>query len=532
MTEVLLLVVAVLLCLACGAFVAAEFSLTTVERADLERAAERGERGAASALKAVRELTFQLSGAQLGITVTNLVVGMLAEPSIAVLLSGPVEALGASPQVASSLALVIGTALSTVVLMVIGELVPKNWAISSPLAVAKVVAPPQRVFSAAFRPLIGHLNNTANRILRRLGLEPTEELASARSPQELVALARHSAREGALEADTADLFVRTLGLAGLTAENVMTPRVQVTALDAQATAEDVANATRATGLSRFPVYQGTLDAVVGIAHIKDVLAVPADLRPRRPVSELMREPLLVPETLTVDRLLDRLSGKRTMAVVIDEYGGTAGVVTLEDIVEEVVGEVRDEHDPHETPDLARAGEDADARALWSADGAARTDQLEAIGLRVPEGPYETLAGLIASDLGRIPAVGDTIELTGWQLDVIDASGRRAARVLLHAPQASRDDAVDGDADAPAPGRFRRGGSGGSGGSGGESGGTDSTHDPSGLDEPGGSGASQESRSPQDSQDSQESQGSRGSRGSHGPRRSRRSRRSDEGRAGR
>ncbi|WP_411070492.1 hemolysin family protein [Streptomyces sp. cmx-4-25] len=433
MTEVLLLLLALLLSLACGAFVAAEFSLTTVERGELEAAVKRGERGAAGALKAVRSLTFQLSGAQLGITVTNLVVGMLAEPSVAALIKGPVEALGLSPSVASSVALVLGTALSTVVLMVVGELVPKNWAISSPLAVAKVVATPQRLFTAAFRPLISHLNNTANRILRRLGMEPTEELASARSPQELVALARHSAKEGALEADTAELFVRTLNLAELTAENVMTPRVQVTALEVQATAEDVANATRATGLSRFPVYRNSLDAVVGIAHIKDVLVIPAAERPRRPIGEMLREPLLVPETLTVDRLLDRLSGKQTMAVVIDEYGGTAGVVTLEDIVEEVVGEVRDEHDPHETPDLARAGEDTEGRALWSADGAVRTDQLGTIGLRVPDGPYETLAGVVAHELGRIPAVGDGVELAGWRLDVVDASGRRAARVLLHAP---------------------------------------------------------------------------------------------------
>ncbi|MFJ1593839.1 hemolysin family protein [Kitasatospora albolonga] len=433
MTEVLLLLVALLLCVACGAFVAAEFSLTTVERGELERAAERGERGAASALKAVRSLTFQLSGAQLGITVTNLVIGMLAEPSIARLIRSPVEAAGLPPAAASTLALVIGTALSTVVLMVVGELVPKNWAISSPLAVARAVATPQRVFTAVFRPFIGHLNNTANRIVRRLGLEPTEELASARSPQELVALARHSAKEGALEADTAELFVRTLNLAELTAENVMTPRVQVTALDMRATAEDVANATRATGLSRFPVYRGSLDTVVGVAHIKDVLAVPADERPRTRVSEMLREPLLVPETLTVDRLLDQLSGKLAMAVVIDEYGGTAGVVTLEDIVEEVVGEVRDEHDPHETPDLAAAGEDADGRTLWSADGAARTDQLRRIGLRVPEGPYETLAGLVAAELGRIPTVDDTVELAGWRIDVVDATGRRAARALLHAP---------------------------------------------------------------------------------------------------
>ncbi|MFF4395310.1 hemolysin family protein [Streptomyces sp. NPDC001480] len=433
MTEVLLLLVAVLLSLACGAFVAAEFSLTTVERGELERAAQRGERGAVGALKAVRSLTFQLSGAQLGITVTNLVVGMLSEPSIATLLAGPLRALGISQSAANSVALVVGTALSTVFLMVVGELVPKNWAISSPLAMAKRVGNPQRWFSAAFRPFITHLNNTANRVVRRLGVEPAEELASARGPQELAALARHSAKEGALEPDTAELFVRTLNLADLTAENVMTPRVQVVALDVQATCQDVANATRATGLSRFPVYRDSLDSVVGSAHIKDVLAVPAEQRTHRSVAQLMREPLLVPESLTVDRLLDRLSGKNTMAVVIDEYGGTAGVVTLEDIVEEVVGEVRDEHDPHETPDLAPAGADEQGRALFSADGATRTDQLARVGLRVPDGPYETLAGLVARSLGRIPENGDHVEVAGWQLDVVDDSGHRAARVLLHAP---------------------------------------------------------------------------------------------------
>jgi CBS domain containing-hemolysin-like protein len=435
MTEVLLLGVALLLTLACGVFVAAEFSLTTVERGELERAAERGERGAAGALKAVRHLTFQLSGAQLGITVTNLVVGMLAKPSIAELLRGPLEAAGVTGAAVEGIALVLGTAVSTVVLMVVGELVPKNWAISRPLPVARRVGSFQRGFSAAFRPFISNLNNTANRVIRALGMEPTEELASARGPQELVALARHSAKEGALEADTAELFVRSLNLAGLTAQHVMTPRVQVTALELSATAEDVANASRATGLSRFPVYRGGLDTVVGTAHIKDVVAVPAADRPHRPVAALLREPLLVPETLTVDRLLDRLSARRSMAVVIDEYGGTAGVVTLEDIVEEVVGEVRDEHDPYETPDLAPAGEDADGRPRWDADGSARTDRLAAIGLRVPEGPYETLAGLIATELGRIPAEGDSLEVSGWRLDVIDATGRRAARVMLHGPPA-------------------------------------------------------------------------------------------------
>ncbi|MBB1252980.1 hemolysin family protein [Streptomyces alkaliterrae] len=450
MLELVLLTVALLLTLACGVFVAAEFSLTTVERSTLEQAVRERQPGAASALKAVRSLTFQLSAAQLGITVTGLLIGMLAESSIAALLSGPLGAFGLPERAATSTALVLGVLISTVVLMVVGELVPKNWAISSPLPVARRIATPQRLFATAFRPLIRHLNNTANRTVRRMGLEPTEELASARSPQELVALARHSAREGVLEADSAELFVRTLHLSELTAENVMTPRVQVTALEVQASAEDVANATRATGLSRFPVYRESLDTVVGVVHIKDVLAVPAELRPRQNVLELLREPLLVPESLTVDRLLDRLSEARSLAVVIDEYGGTAGVVTLEDIVEEVVGDVRDEHDPQEAPYLAPLGADEEGHELFDADGATRTDQLEAIGLRAPEGPYETLAGLVATELGRIPVEGDTLEVAGWRIEVVDAAGRRVSRARLTAPPSSPADADD-DADG-GPGR--------------------------------------------------------------------------------
>jgi CBS domain containing-hemolysin-like protein len=461
MTEALLVAVALLLTFVCGVFVAAEFSLTTIERGGLERAAREGERGAAAALAAVRTLTIQLSGAQLGITATGLIIGMLAPASVAKLLRGPLRAAGLSASAASSAALVLGTTASTVALMVIGELVPKNWAISRPLPVAKAVAGPQRAFSAAFGPLIRHLNNSANRVLRRMGLEPTEELASARGPKELRALARHSAKEGALEADTAELFVRTIGLADLTAQNVMTPRVQVTALEARATAEDVANATRATGRSRFPVYRGTLDAVIGTVHIKDVLAVAADRRPRLPVTELLREPLLVPESLTVDRLLDRFSRSRSMAVVIDEYGGTAGVATLEDIVEEVVGEVHDEHDPQELPDLLFVREDSQGRRAYDADGATRTeDRLERIGLHAPDGPYETLAGLIAQRLGRIPEAGDTMELDGWRIEVTDATGHRAARARLVSPPSPGGAAAGPDGaggGATGRGRAERGG---------------------------------------------------------------------------
>ncbi|WAX77198.1 hemolysin family protein [Streptomyces sp. KMM 9044] len=432
MTEVLLLLLALLLTLACAVFVAAEFSLTTVERSDLERACEAGERGAESALKAVRRLTLQLSGAQLGITVTSLVIGMLAEPSLATLLRGPLREVGLGAA-ASSVATVLGVVVSTVVLMVVGELVPKNWAISRPLAVAKVVAGPQRGFTAAFGPFIRHLNGTANRFVRRIGMEPTEELASARSSEELVALARHSAAEGALEEDAADLFVRTLHLSELTAENVMTPRVDVKALEVHATAADAANLTHATGLSRFPVYRDSLDEVVGTVHIRDVLALEPERRAVTPVTEPVTEPLLVPDSLTADRLLERLRATRTMAVVIDEYGGTAGVATVEDIVEEVVGEVRDEHDPLETPDLVPAPATGDGRAAWEADGSVRIDQLAGIGLTAPDGPYETVAGLIATRLGRIPAEGDALTLDGWRLDVLELEHHRADRVRITEP---------------------------------------------------------------------------------------------------
>ncbi|WP_449349326.1 hemolysin family protein [Streptomyces shaanxiensis] len=427
MTEILLLLTALLLTLACAVFVAAEFSLTTVERGDLERAAEAGERGAEGALKAVRRLTFQLSGAQLGITVTSLVIGMLAEPSLAALLRGPLEGIGLGGA-ASPVATALGVALSTVVLMVVGELVPKNWAISRPLAVAKVVAGPQSAFTAVFGPFIRHLNNTANAVVRRFGLEPAEELASARSPEELVALAEHSAAEGALEADSAELFVRTLHLGELTAENVMTPRVDVKALEAHATAADAANLTHATGLSRFPVYRDTLDEVIGTVHIRDVLALEPGKRAVTPVTDLATAPLLVPDSLTADRLLERLRATRTMAVVIDEYGGTAGVATVEDIVEEVVGEVRDEHDPVEMPDLRPAGPGA-----WEAEGSVRVDRLTGIGLTAPEGPYETVAGLVATRLARIPAKGDDLDLDGWRLEVLDVDHHRADLIRITEP---------------------------------------------------------------------------------------------------
>ncbi|MDK0518351.1 hemolysin family protein [Streptomyces sp. ML-6] len=428
-TPLLLLSAAFLLILANGFFVAAEFGLVTVERPDAERAAAEGDRRARTVVEALRELSFQLSGTQLGITITSLVVGMLAEPALAQLLDGPLTATGLPDGAVPGISVVIGMLVASAVQMVIGELVPKNWAVSRPLQVARFVAGPQHRFSAVFRPVISLLNTVANRLVRLLGVEPTEELASARTPGELVSLARHSAEAGTLEQDTADLFVRTLSLAGLTAQHVMTPRVKVSALQSSATAADVLNLTRATGLSRFPVYRERIDEVVGMVHLKDALAVPAADRLRTPAGRIAVLPLLVPETLPVEQLLQRLRNEQPIAVVVDEYGGTAGVVTLEDIIEELVGEVRDEHDAEgaDRPELVPAAPE-EGRPAWDVEGSCRVLSLRRIGLDVPDGPYETVAGLVADLLGRIPAPGDRAELPGWRLSVRQVGHYRAERV--------------------------------------------------------------------------------------------------------
>ncbi|MFG2592758.1 hemolysin family protein [Streptomyces sp. NPDC048438] len=439
-TPLLLLLAAFLLILANGFFVAAEFGLVTVERPDAERAAAEGDRRARTVVAALRELSFQLSGTQLGITITSLVVGMLAEPALAQLLAGPLTATGLPEGAVPGVSVVIGMLFASAVQMVIGELVPKNWAVSRPLQVARFVAGPQHRFSTVLRPVITALNTVANRLVRLLGVEPTDELASARTPGELVSLARHSAEAGTLEQDTADLFVRTLSLAGLTAQHVMTPRVKVSALQTSATAADVLNLTRATGLSRFPVYQDRIDEVVGMVHLKNALAVPSQDRLRTPVSRIAVAPLLVPETLPVEQLLKRLRSEQPIAVVVDEYGGTAGVVTLEDIIEELVGEVRDEHDVEgaDRPELTPVVAD-DGRAGWDVEGSTRVLTLRRIGLDVPEGPYETVAGLVADLLGRIPAPGDRAELPGWRISVRQVGHYRAERVrfvrLTDIPQA-------------------------------------------------------------------------------------------------
>lgn len=432
MTGILLSVLGLVavVALTAGTFiaVAAEFSLTALERSTVERhVAEVGDAKARTIDRAHRTLSFQLSGAQLAITLTTLITGYIAEPAIAALIEPGLSAAGAPAAVAGGLSLALALAIATALSMVFGELVPKNLAIAKPLETARLVVGIQAAFSTVFRWLINWMNNSANWLVRRFGVEPVEELASARSPEELGALVRTSAEHGTLDQGTAVLLDRSLRFGDRTAGELMTPRVRVEALRADATVADLVLKARETGFSRFPVHDGSLDEVRGMVHVKQAFAVPAALRGKTPLSALTRPVTSVPETLEGDALLDRLraSGLQT-ALVVDEYGGTAGMVTLEDVVEEIVGDVRDEHDRGETPPVRSLGKDS-----WLVSGLLRDDEVaEATGFHMPSGDYETLAGLVLARLGRIPDVGDEIRVDGWRVTVMRMDRHRVAELRV------------------------------------------------------------------------------------------------------
>ncbi|MFD0206015.1 MULTISPECIES: hemolysin family protein [Saccharothrix] len=431
-----LLGLAAVVLLTIGTFiaVAAEFSLTALERSTVEaHVAQVGDSKARTVEKAHRSLSFQLSGSQLAITITTLITGYIAEPAIAELISPALTGVGVPASAAGPIALTLALALATSLSMVFGELVPKNLAIAKPLETARAVAGVQAGFSAVFKWLITALNGTANWLVRRLGVEPAEELASARSPQELGALIRSSAEQGTLDPSTATLLDRSLRFGDRTADELMTPRVRVESLRSDATVLDLVAKARETGFSRFPVYTGDLDEVRGIVHVKQAFGVPRSQRATTPVSALTRPVQTVPATLEGDALLDRLraSGLQT-ALVVDEYGGTAGLVTLEDVVEEIVGDVRDEHDRRETSPVRRLGGEA-----WLVSGLLRDDEIaEATGFRMPEGDYETVAGLVLARLGRIPDAGDEIRVDDWRITVVQMDRHRVAELRVARVDAS------------------------------------------------------------------------------------------------
>ncbi|MGG7463881.1 hemolysin family protein [Plantibacter sp. YIM 135347] len=424
MYEWIMLGVGLILTLGTGLFVASEFALVNLDRADLEARRDRGETRLTMTIAALKLTSTHLSSAQLGITLTTLLTGYTMEPAIGSLLSGPFGAIGLPeailPIVASITAVIIATLLS----MIIGELVPKNFALALPRQTAKFVIPFQTAFTFVFKPAVIVLNGSANGLIRAFGVEPKEELSGARTAEELSSLVRRSAIEGTLEADTATLLNRTLHFAGHTASDVMTPRPRIASIQRGEPAQAVLELARTTGHSRFPVTDEDVDDVIGVVHVKQAIAVPRERRLDVPVSALQSPALRVPETMKLDVLLSQLRGRGyQMAVVVDEYGGTAGVATLEDLVEELVGEVADEHD------RTRAGV-VRGRDSITFPGSLRPDELlERAGVVVPEdGPYETVAGYVMSVLGRLAVVGDEIDIDAGVLRVERLDGRRIDRI--------------------------------------------------------------------------------------------------------
>jgi CBS domain containing-hemolysin-like protein len=427
----------VLLTLGTAIFVAAEFSLTALERSTVEAGARDGGRRDRIIRTAHRSLSFQLSGAQIGISITTLITGYLAEPVVARLLHGPLRAVGVPDNYIDPVALTLALLIATSVSMVFGELVPKNLAVAKPVPTARATVPLQWFFSRVFSPVIKLTNGTANWVLRRLGVEPAEELRSARSAQELLALVRNSAESGSLDPQTAELIDRSLQFGGRTAEELMTPRSMIESLEVTDTAADLIETAIRTGFSRFPIVAGDLDETVGIVHVKQIFAIPTELRAGTRLAQLARPVPTVPSTLDGDAVMTqiRANGVQT-ALVVDEYGGTAGMVTVEDLIEEIVGDVRDEHDDA-TPDVV------EVRDGWLVSGLMRIDEVDTeTPFRAPEGDYETIGGLVLEKLGHIPEVGDTVVLTEfdpdnpeldpvhWKATVIRMDGRRIDQLEL------------------------------------------------------------------------------------------------------
>lgn len=425
MTEWLLVLAGVGLTAGTALFVAVEFSLVALDRPTVQKAIDSGDRRAEVVLGSLRRLSTQLSAAQVGITLTTLVLGYIATPSLGRLLQTPLSALGLQGEALSSVSATLALLIATLFSMVLGELLSQFLGISAPLATAKVVAMPVRVFAVIAKPLIVVLNGSANLVLRGLGITPQEELSGARTPQELASLVRRSAEAGTLDVGTARLVTRSLGFGEQTAADVMSPRARATSIERTATAEDVLRLARSTGHSRFPVTGEDWDDIDGIVHVKRAIAVPHDRRADVPVSALMVPPLLVPETIRLDPLLLLLrEAGLQLAIVVDEYGGTAGVVTLEDVVEEIVGDVSDEHDRSRT--TAREMTDGS----WTLPGLWRPDEVrERLRAPVPDGPaYETIGGWVMAELGRVPVAGDTVELPGWSVTVLTMDGMRVDRL--------------------------------------------------------------------------------------------------------
>ncbi len=428
MYNVLMILLGVILTLGTAVFVAAEFSFVALDQASVERKAEQGERGAARVLRALKHLSTQLSGAQVGITLTTILLGYTTQAALATMFQDLFTSQGLSLALSIGFGAAIALVLVNVFSMLFGELVPKNMALADPMKTAALTSGVQMAFTWVFAPVIKVLNGTANWILRRFGIEPREELSSARSASELAFLVRHSADQGVLADETADLFTRSILMGELTAADVMTDRGAVAYLPEDATAADLIDLAEESGYSRFPVLDQDGEGVIAIASLRKAVAIPPEKRDLVPAASrsLSVEPSYVPEAVGLAPLLVELRSGVQMAVVVDEYGATAGIVTLEDVVEELVGEVSDEHDRR------RVGIKQAPGGGYLVPGTLRPDELAAkTGIEVDDdGPFETLAGFVMDRLGAIPQVGDTVQERGVVIEVVAMKGRRVTRLRV------------------------------------------------------------------------------------------------------
>ncbi|RJN33065.1 hemolysin family protein [Nesterenkonia natronophila] len=443
--EWILLLVGILLILGNGFFVAVEFALVALDQPTVQRAIDLGDKRAVPLMKCLKSLSTQLSSCQLGITLNTLLIGYVTEPALGSLLEPVMEAAGVPDAAAYGVSLFVAMLIATLATMLMGELVPKNLAVAESFRIGRALARPQLVFTTVFKPLIIVLNGFSNKVLNRFGLEVKEELSGARTPEELSAMVRRSASLGTLDEQAATFLDRTLRFAEQTATDVMTPRPRMVTVDADASLDELIVTARRTGYSRFPVLgESGIDEVRGVVHVKKAVAVPRGKREPLVAATVMSEVTRVPETIHLDALMAELRrAPLQMAVVEDEYGGTAGVVTLEDLVEEIVGEVADEHDAL-TPGVLQS-----AAGEWYFPGLMRPDEINAqiLELEIPENSvYETVAGFILNGLGRVAALGDEVEFAAGRLRVVGIDGRRIDRVKFIPDLESRRAALEAHAE--------------------------------------------------------------------------------------
>ena len=402
-----------------------------IDRNRVEQLAGQGDKRAKSALAALKTLSFQLSGAQLGITITSLLVGFLIEPAVAPALRPIVDLVGLPERTALGISVGLGLALATTFEMVVAELVPKNLAIARPERITFALATPFRLINGLMKPFIVFFNAAANWTVRLVGIEPKDELSVTQSLEELQILIRSSREGGALEEEEFTLLARSITFGDKACADALTPRVSMVSLERDATIDDLRRASLESGHSRFPVEGEGVDDIIGVAHIKDSLTVDPAQRSRTPVREVMRSPLVVPESRDLaSLLLEMRRDRQQLVVVVDEYGGTAGILTVEDLLEEIVGEIEDEYDP-------RPGESRLTRppsGIHLVPGLMHAAELEeATGFQLPEGDFETLAGLLLSKFDRIPKQGEHVSHDGWEFKVVEMDRNRIARVLVVAP---------------------------------------------------------------------------------------------------